>query len=107
MPLVPRSFNRDKEDFDKEVESKRRYREAWAAGMHDADRKCKKFPLEIVDSEHFTAMSVVRSYRSKSDAVERAAEVVEGFLEVSHALGHEVNIVAEVSVYGSDFQRQN
>ena len=36
-------------------------------------------------------------YASKAEAVEHAAAVVEGFLEVSQALDYSVDIVAEVN----------
>jgi hypothetical protein len=106
VPLLPKSFSREKAGYDKEVQAKRCQREAWAAGMDDNSRKSGNFPLNIVDSEHFTTMSVVRTYGSKAEAVDHAAAVVEGFLEVSQALDYSVDIVAEVSVYGNDFQRQ-
>lgn len=105
VPLVPRSFSRDKEKFDVEVSSKRRYREAWAAGMSDCDRTFP-FPIKLVNSEHFTTMSVVKTYANKKEAVEHAADVVQGFLKVSQALEYAVDVVAEVSVYANDFQRQ-
>jgi len=105
VPLVPRSFNREEMPFDKEVLSKRIYREAWAVGMPDESRK-HPFPVKLVDSEHFTQQRVVKTYASKEEAVHDAAAVVEGFLEVSQALEYSVDIVAEVSVYANDFRRQ-
>jgi len=105
VPLVPRSFSRAKMNFDAEVASKRRYREAWAVGMSDKDRKFD-FPLNLVDSDHFTTKSVVRTYANPEAAVSHAADVVQGWLEVSQALEHAVDIVAEVSIYANDFQRQ-
>jgi len=105
IPLVPRCFDRDKAAFDTEVASKRRYREAWAAGMDDNLRKFP-FPMKLIDSDHFTQLSVVRTCANKTEAVEHAADVVQGFVEVSQSLGFEVDIVAEVSVYANDFQRQ-
>ena len=105
VPLVPRSFSRPKAAFDAEVPSRRRYREAWAAGMPDAERKFP-FPMQIHDTAHFTAKSVVRTYANQKEALEHGADVVVGFLEVSEALGYAVDIVAEVSVYANDFRRQ-
>jgi len=105
VPLVPRCFDRTKASFDTEVPAKRRYREAWAAGMSDDKRKFP-FPLKLIDSDHFTQSSVVRKCATKQEAVEHAADVVQGFVEVSQALRFDVDIVAEVSVYANDFQRQ-
>jgi len=105
VPLVPRSFSRAKAAFDKEVASKRCYREAWAAGMAEENRTLT-FPLELVDSDHFTTASVVRVCQSRREAVEHAVDVVKGFLELTDALKYDVEIVAEVSVYANDFQRQ-
>jgi len=105
VPLVPRSFNREKKPFDNEVPVKRIYREAWAAGMDEESRK-HPFPVKLVDSEHFTQQRVVKTYANKEEAVNHAAAVVEGFLEVSQALEYSVDIVAEVSVYANDFRRQ-
>ena len=59
-----------------------------------------------INTEHFTASSVLRTYASKKEALEHAVEVVQGFLEVSDALGYAVVVVAEVSIYASDFLRQ-
>ena len=105
VPLVPRCFDRAKMSHDCEVSSKRRYREAWAAGMSDDKRKFP-FPLKLINSDHFTQSSVVRTYATKHEAIEHAADVVKGFVDVSQALGLEVDIVAEASVYANDFQRQ-
>ena len=105
VPLVPRCFDRAKVSFDTEVSSKRRYREAWAAGMSDDKRKFP-FPLKLINSDHFTQSSVVRTCATKLEAIEHAADVVQGFVEVSQALRFEMDIVAEVSMYANDFQRQ-
>jgi hypothetical protein len=106
VPLVPRSFDRPKAGFDAEVPAKRRYREAWAVGMSEADRKFPFPDLKLINTEHFTAASVVKTYASKEDALKHAQEVVRGFLEVSDALDYAVDVVAEVSIYASDFLRQ-
>ena len=104
VPLVPRSFDRQKAHYDKEVSSKRRYREAWAAGM--IGKRTFPFPLDLVDSEHWTQSSVVRTFETQREAVNHAGDVVEGFVEVSTSLRFNVDIVAESSVYANDFQRQ-
>ena len=48
----------------------------------------------------------VRTYATSHDAMEHAAAVVEGFVEVSCKLAFNVKLVAEVSVYANDFKRQ-
>lgn len=104
VPLVPCCFSRFKNPHDTEVRSKRQYREAWAIGMPDEERQFP-FPVHILNSEHF-AQEIKTRYSCKLDAIEQAADVVEGFLEVAFALRFEVDIVAEVSVYANDFHRQ-
>lgn len=105
VPLVPRSFTRTKASFDNEVPAKRRYREAWSPGMND-DQRQFKFPLALLDSDHFTTKSVVRTYANKQEAISHAADVVHGFLLVSQALEYQVDMVAEASIYASDFARR-
>ena len=105
VPLVPRCFDRTKQDFDTEVVAARRYREAWAAGMNEGERKYP-FPLELIDASHFTQKRSVRTYATSRHAMEHAAAVVEGFVEVSSKLAFNVELVAEVSVYANDFKRQ-
>ena len=70
------------------------------------EKRTFSFPLKLIDPNHFTQSSVVRTYATQHEAIEHAAAVVEGFVEVSSEFRSSVDIVAEVSIYANDFQRQ-
>ena len=79
VPLVPRFFDREKKQFDVEVAGKRILRETFCIGMPAAKRQMVlKYPVNILNAEHWTQKSVEMTIMNEKEAVEYASSMSGG-----------------------------